>query len=394
MAMTQARQSSVPVKVACETPGKSRYHVWQDKFFEVDDKYVPIKAVGKGAYGLVCSARNRETRERVAIKKISGAFSNDVDAKRTMREINLLRHIEHENVIAIHDIMLPSPTRPLEDVYVVQECMDTDLHQIIRSSQPLSEEHLQYFIWQLLKGLKYLHSANIIHRDLKPSNLLLNSNCELKICDFGLARAMGAGTKREDMTLYVVTRWFRAPELLLSCHYTAAIDMWSVGCILAELIRRKTLFPGKTPLNQLENIVRTLGRPTEEELHFLEDEKLQLFIRNIKIPEDRKTLKELCPKASPKSMDFLEKLLKFNPDERMTAMEALNHEWLEVHHDEAAEPSCPNVFKFDYEEDNMSADDLRKLVPKEMKLLKERNAARMATKAAAAAAAAAAHSRT
>eukprot|EP00803_Ostreobium_quekettii_P007246 evm.model.scf_339EXC.16 EVM.evm.TU.scf_339EXC.16 scf_339EXC:91671-94680(+) len=384
MASTTQRLSSVPVRTECDVPGKSRYVVWQDKNFEVDEKYVPIKAVGKGAYGLVCSAQNQETKEKVAIKKISGAFSNDVEAKRTMREINLLRHIEHENVIAIHEIMLPGNTRRFEDVYVVQECMDTDLHQIIRSSQPLSEDHLKYFVWQVLKGLKYLHSANIIHRDLKPSNLLLNSNCELKICDFGLARAVGASTKREDMTLYVVTRWFRAPELLLSCPYTAAIDMWSVGCILAEMLRRKTLFPGKTPLDQLENIVRTLGRPAEQDLCFLTDKKLKLFIRNVKIPEGSKTLKEWCPKASPLAMDFLEKLLQFNPEARMTATEALEHEWLAAHHDEASEPSAPREFKFDYEEDNMSADDLRQLVPKEMKLLKERNAARKVLMAAAA----------
>ena len=187
--------------------------------FEVQDRYAPIKPIGKGAYGVVCSARNVRTDEKVAIKKIT-AFENAVDAKRTLREIKLLRHLKHENVIRIVDVVAPPALEEFTDVYVMYELMDTDLHQIIRSNQPLSDDHCQYFVYQLLRWLKYIHSANALHRDLKPSNLLLNANCDMKICDFGLAR-----TNKEDenfMTEYVVTRWYRAPELLLSCaEYTA-----------------------------------------------------------------------------------------------------------------------------------------------------------------------------
>lgn len=139
-----------PVRRECDIPGKCRYTLLNHHVFEVDEKYVPIKAIGKGAYGLVCSAENRETREKVAIKKIAGAFCNDVDAIRTLREINLLRHIEHDNVIAIRDIMSPANEK-FEDVYIVYDCMDTDLHQIIRSSQPLSDDHFQFFIWQVIQ---------------------------------------------------------------------------------------------------------------------------------------------------------------------------------------------------------------------------------------------------
>ena len=190
-------------------------------------QYTPVKPIGKGAYGVVCSARNSETDERIAIKKIGSAFDNLIDAKRTLREIKLLRHLRHENIIQIKDIFAPASRTTYNDVYIVYELMDTDLHQIIRSSQPLSDDHCQYFIYQVLRGLKYIHSANVLHRDLKPSNLLLNANCDLKICDFGLART---NTEKEFMTEYVVTRWYRAPELLLSCsEYTAAIDIWSVS---------------------------------------------------------------------------------------------------------------------------------------------------------------------
>merc|ERR1711970_1469054 len=199
--------------------------------------------IGKGAYGVVCSASNSVTGERLAIKKISNAFDNVVDAKRMLREIKLLRHLQHENIVKIKDILPPPSLENFKDMYILYELMDTDLHQIIRSSQPLSDEHGQFFIYQLLRGLKYIHSANVLHRDLNPSNILLNANCDLRICDFGLART---SSEKEYMTEYVVTRWYRAPELLLSCaEYTAAIDIWSCGCIFAELLGRKPLFPGR-----------------------------------------------------------------------------------------------------------------------------------------------------
>ncbi|KAJ6686276.1 MITOGEN-ACTIVATED PROTEIN KINASE [Salix purpurea] len=214
-----------------------QYNVYGN-LFEVSGKYVPpIRPVGRGAYGIVCAAVNAETREEVAIKKIGNAFDNRIDAKRTLREIKLLRHMDHENVIAIKDIIRPPQTENFNDVYIVYELMDTDLHQIIRSNQTLTDDHCRYFLYQLLRGLKYVHSANVLHRDLKPSNLFLNANCDLKIGDFGLARTT---SETDFMTEYVVTRWYRAPELLLNCsEYTAAIDIWSVGCILGEIMTRQ-----------------------------------------------------------------------------------------------------------------------------------------------------------
>ncbi|XP_058084498.1 mitogen-activated protein kinase homolog MMK2 isoform X2 [Magnolia sinica] len=229
-----------------------QYNVYGN-LFEVTKKYVPpIRPVGRGAYGIVCAAMNAETHEEVAIKKIGNAFDNRIDAKRTLREIKLLRHMDHENVIAIKDIIRPPQRQNFNDVYIVYELMDTDLHQIIRSNQPLTDDHCQYFLYQLLRGLKYVHSANVLHRDLKPSNLLLNANCDLRIGDFGLARTT---SETDFMTEYVVTRWYRAPELLLNCsEYTAAIDIWSVGCILGEIMTREPLFPGKDYVHQLRLI--------------------------------------------------------------------------------------------------------------------------------------------
>lgn len=128
-----------------------------------------------------------------------------------------------------------------EDVYIVSELMDTDLHQIISSGQNLSDDHCQYFMYQILRGLKYIHSAQVLHRDLKPSNILVNENCDLKICDFGLARITDI-----EMTGYVSTRYYRAPEIMLTWqHYDKAVDIWSVGCIFAEMLIGQPLFPGK-----------------------------------------------------------------------------------------------------------------------------------------------------
>jgi mitogen-activated protein kinase 1/3 len=156
--------------------------------------------------------------------------------------------------------------------------METDLHRIIYSKQPLTIDHIQYFVYQILRGLKYIHSANVLHRDLKPSNLLLKSNCDLKICDFGLARGV-EDEQSGGLTEYVVTRWYRAPEIMLACQeYTSAIDMWSVGCIFAELLARTPLFPGDDYIAQLRLICEKMGRPAEKDLDFVTSERAKRFM--------------------------------------------------------------------------------------------------------------------
>ncbi|KAL1180913.1 hypothetical protein V6Z11_A02G010800, partial [Gossypium hirsutum] len=178
------------------------------------------------------------TNEEVALKKLANAFDNLIYAKRILREIKMLLQMDHENVIAIRDIIPPPRIECFNDVYIAYELMDIDLHQVIHSSQALSEEHCQY-----------IHSANVLHRDLKPSNLLLNANCDLKICDYGMARVTSESC---FMTEYVGTRWHRAPETVAELfNYSAAVDVWSVGCIFMELMDRKPLFPGGDDVHQL-----------------------------------------------------------------------------------------------------------------------------------------------
>ncbi len=231
--------------------------------FTVDKRYSMLRTVGSGAYGVVISAKDFAGTEDVAIKMVPKAFHDEVDAKRILREIKLLKHFHHENIISIQD-MMPPLARHVEDfrdVYIVTDLMETDLHRIIYSKQALSIDHVQYFLYQLLRAVKYMHSANVIHRDLKPSNLLVNSNCDLKVCDFGLARGISPN-HMDDLdddrkpplllTEYVVTRWYRAPEIMLACHeYSKPIDLWSIGCIFAELLGRKPYLAGDDYIDQV-----------------------------------------------------------------------------------------------------------------------------------------------
>eukprot|EP00826_Nyctotherus_ovalis_P055605 TRINITY_DN739_c0_g2_i1.p1 TRINITY_DN739_c0_g2~~TRINITY_DN739_c0_g2_i1.p1 ORF type:complete len:265 (+),score=92.89 TRINITY_DN739_c0_g2_i1:125-919(+) len=218
--------------------------------FTVPKRYEYIKVIGQGAYGVVCAALDRVKSRKVAIKKVPNAFADLIDAKRIVREIQILKFYSHENIISLLDVLKPDARTGFEDIYFVNDLMETDLHRVIYSQQDLNDMHIQFFIYQILRGMLYIHSSGIIHRDLKPSNLLLNKHCELKICDFGLARGLEAGESEGQLTEYVVTRWYRAPEVILNAsNYTKALDVWSIGCIMAELLGRTPLFPGTSPLH-------------------------------------------------------------------------------------------------------------------------------------------------
>ncbi|KAF3611328.1 hypothetical protein DY000_02050173 [Brassica cretica] len=211
-------------------------------------RYQIQEVIGKGSYGVVASAIDTHTGEKVAIKKINDVFEHVSDATRILREIKLLRLLRHPDIVEIKHVMLPPSRREFRDIYVVFELMESDLHQVIKANDDLTPEHYQFFLYQLLRGLKFIHTANVFHRDLKPKNILANSDCKLKICDFGLARvSFNDAPSAIFWTDYVATRWYRAPELCGSffSKYTPAIDIWSIGCIFAEMLTGKPLFPGK-----------------------------------------------------------------------------------------------------------------------------------------------------
>jgi len=322
--------------------------------FEVDVRYEFKRVVGQGAYGTVVSAHDNVTSTEVAIKKIKDVFGNVVDAKRILREIRIMKFLRHKNIASILDIMRPTTESDEEfnDVYIVMPLMDTDLHRVIYSSQKLTDQHVQFLMFQLISAVCYMQTAKVIHRDLKPPNILVNAACELKICDFGLARTMNEELSN-DPTIYVVTRWYRAPELLCGCGtYTHAIDMWSVGCILAELLGRKPLFPGDSYLQQIQLIVKVIGQPTNSDLESLKDTTDPSVedgpnIRYLKeLPETPKIPWNQVPqlaKASEKSLDLLDKLLTFNSKTRITAEEALNHPYLAAYRGQKID-TCDGTF--------------------------------------------------
>ncbi|KAI9593563.1 kinase-like domain-containing protein [Syncephalis fuscata] len=334
--------------------------------FNPGKDYDIIDIVGEGAYGVVCSAVHKPTGQKVAIKKIT-PFDHSMFCLRTLREIKLLRFFQHENVISILDIVRPETYESFTEVYLVQELMETDMHRVIRT-QDLSDDHCQYFIYQTLRALKCMHSASVLHRDLKPSNLLLNANCDLKVCDFGLARSANFDEENNAgfMTEYVATRWYRAPEIMLTFkEYTKAIDVWSVGCILAEMLSGRPLFPGRDYHHQLTLILDVLGTPTMEDFYAIKSRRARDYIRSLpfkkKIP-----FKNMFPEASPLALDLLEKMLTFNPQKRITCEEALAHPYLEAYHDPEDEPASDGIpegfFDFDKHKDQLSKEQLKQYI--------------------------------
>lgn len=330
------------------------------------NRYTIHEVIGKGSYGVVCSATDNTTGEKVAIKKITDVFEHVSDATRILREIMLLRHLKHPDIVTIKHVMLPPSMKDYKDLYVVFELMESDLHQVIKANDDLTTEHYRYFLYQLMCGLNYVHTANVFHRDLKPKNILANADCKLKICDFGLARpAFNDQATSVFWTDYVATRWYRAPELCGSffTKYTPAIDVWGLGCIFAEVILGKPIFPGRNVVHQLELITDILGTPSADKVAKVRNEKARRFLQGMKFKPGI-PFTQYFPKLDPKCCELLEKMLAFDPADRPTTQEALAHPFFDgmrtKSHEEPAEPI--SKMEFDFERRKLSKDDVRELI--------------------------------
>ncbi|CAI2368800.1 unnamed protein product [Moneuplotes crassus] len=305
-------------------------------------KYEVLQKVGQGAYGVVWKVIDKKSKKICALKKVFDAFQNSTDAQRTFREIVFLQELYgHENIVKLLNVIRAENDK---DIYLVFDFMETDLHAVIKANI-LEDVHKRYIIYQVLKCLKYMHSADLLHRDLKPSNILLNAECHAKVADFGLARSVAQCEEDKEplLTDYVATRWFRAPEILFGSHtYTKGVDMWSVGCILAELMLGKPMFPGVSTLNQIERVLKVTGMPTQEEIDSMNSPhctKIFSTIPHIK----QVSLESIFPSAPEDSIDLMNKLLKFNPSERLTVEECLEHPYVSQFHVIEKEPVCKKV---------------------------------------------------
>ncbi|XP_077244017.1 mitogen-activated protein kinase 9-like isoform X2 [Tasmannia lanceolata] len=330
-------------------------------------QYQIQEVIGKGSYGVVGSAIDAHTGERVAIKKINDVFEHVSDATRILREIKLLRLLHHPDIVEIKHIMLPPSRREFKDIYVVFELMESDLHQVIKANDDLTSEHYQFFLYQLLRALKYIHTANVFHRDLKPKNILANADCKLKICDFGLARAsFNDAPSAIFWTDYVATRWYRAPELCGSffSKYTPAIDIWSIGCIFAEMLTGKPLFPGKNVVHQLDLMTDLLGTPSPESTARIRNEKAKRYLSSMRkktpVPFSQK-----FPDADPLALRLLERLLAFDPIDRPSAEEALADPYFSGLANVDREPSTQPISKleFEFERRKLTKDDILEYHP-------------------------------
>jgi len=379
--------------------------------WKIPRRYKVIELIGSGSYGSVCEAEDSDSREVVAIKRCKRIFKDLIDCKRILREIAILDKLRHNNVVRIIEVVVPEDLRAFDEVYIVMELADSDLKKLCKQDVTLSPLHINTLLYNLLCGLKFIHSAGIYHRDLKPANCFVNQDCTVKIGDFGLARAIGgefelelqqtprsdaeqeAGANGEKMpqvphtqrlkknlTGHVVTRWYRAPELiLLQENYTESIDLWSVGCIYAELLGmlegnnvldRGPLFPGTScfPLSpdhkhrtdykyhtqgkhdMLNKIFNLIGTPSDEEIVKLDRDDAKKYMSCF-TRRNGAGFGERFPRVDGAALDMLEKLLLFSPSERINVHKALEHPVVQEIRDVKKENGAEGLVRLDFEKE-------------------------------------------
>ena len=333
-----------------------------DKLEEhIKNRFTIQKKVGQGAYGVVFKAIDKKTKELVALKKLFGAFQDDTDSQRTFREVMLLQELNgHDNIIRLLNVIKAENEL---DLYLVFDYMEADLFNVIRANI-LQDIHKKFIIYQTLKALKFIHSADIIHRDLKPSNIFINSDCHVKLGDFGLARTLDHNPHMGGLvTDYVATRWYRAPEMILAAQkYGKPIDMWSVGCILYELLVGTPLLPGKSTKDMIRMMFSVTGFPDRKEYNEVKKEcRIQIDYDDL-LQEKIKKKKNIVQMVSAYchdevAIDLLLKLLQFNPKKRLTAVEALEHPYVADFHNPEEELLCDHKIDVPLDDDNKFSKD-------------------------------------
>ena len=327
--------------------------------FTIDEKYEFIKQIGLGSFSAVCSCYDRKDNRNVAIKKITNAFDDLEDARHILREIKLLSFFDHDNIVTLLDVPKPDNKATYNDVYVITDLMETDLHRVIYSRQELTDEHIQYFIYQILRGTLYFHSAKVIHRDLKPANILANKNCDLKICDFGLdhgkikdddktvqnlidnpslpieySNSIIYDDSKRELNDRSISRWYRAPEAILN---------------------------PDNYLDELQKTISVLGSPSDSDLEFINDQKTKTFVSRL-AKRTKQSFNLMFSNANPVALDLLGKMLTFSPKKRYTVEQCISHPYFEGLHDPEQEPTADSTFDFSFDKESLSKEKLRNMI--------------------------------
>ena len=277
-----------------------------------------------------------------------------------------LLELKHPNIIKLENIIRAENDK---DIYLVFEHMDIDLYLLVRENI-LEEKHKKFIFFQIVKAIYYIHSGGLIHRDIKPSNILVNENCEAKLCDFGLVRSVDDETEEQEdvLTEYIATRWFRAPEILLGSRtYSKAIDIWSLGCLLGEMIKGKPLFPGNSTKNQIEKVLMWTGPPTKHDLEGLNTkfgkEMFEMLLKVKKI-----NASEWFPNISPDCLNLISRMLEFNPEKRLKIEEVIQHPYLKDFFDQSVIEDSDKKIKIPINDNHrLSLKDYRVLLYQEIK---------------------------
>lgn len=289
-----------------------------------------IEQIGEGTYGQVWMGRDKHSGDIVALKKVRMDQEKEGFPVTAIRELKMLRSLRHENIVNLKEIVTGknqnrhTTHRNKHEIYMVFEYVDHDLNGLMDTpSIRFTEAQVKTYAKQLLSGLWYCHEREVLHRDIKGSNLLVDNKGNLKIADFGLARTFNDNMRR--YTNRVITLWYRSPELLLGAEeYGPEVDIWSVGCLLAELLTKQPLFPGKDEPDQLELIFRGLGFPNENTWPGWQDLPHASMVRR---EQYRSTIGEVLKHISEGALDLIQQLLRLDPSRRPTACEALDHDW-------------------------------------------------------------------
>jgi len=334
-------------------PKRLKFNLAKGETFELFPWLKPTKLLGEGAYAAVAEVEDIRTKKKYAVKKNRDVFSNVADARRILREIKLMIHFDHPHVMGLCGVVPPEAhdRDTYKDCYLIMPRMDTTLSKVIRSKQNLSLRHIQYFIYQIARGLEYMHSGGIIHRDLKPENILVNAaDCKVKITDFGLSRGVHLDVDTPTkLTEYVVTRWYRAPEVMCCSRlYDYQIDTWALGCISAELFHRRPVFKGRNHIEQLQLIFQCMGTPKDVSWITTTDAKKWIAGMRRQPPQSMDHI--MPPPADRGAKDFVSSLLITNPHERPTISQAIGHRWMKEFARASDYKKCPEFnISFEYE---------------------------------------------